>query len=64
MEADGDVHDLLGGDVGVGGGCGQAAGEGGGGCPWGFGQDGGAAGGQNGVRKGSVVTNLQHSNEY
>ena len=64
IEADGDVHDLLGGDVGVGGGCGQAAGEGGGGCPWGCGQDGGAAAGQNGVRKGSVVTNLQHSNEY
>ena len=48
----------------MGGGCGQAAGEGGGGCPGGCGQDGGAAAGQNGVRKGSVVTNLQHSNEY
>ena len=43
-------------DVRVGGGCGQAAGEGGVGCPWGCGQDGGAAAGQNGMRKGSVVT--------
>ena len=48
----------------MGGGCGQAAGEGGGGCPWGCGQDGGAAAGQNGVRKGSVVTYLQQSTEY
>ena len=48
----------------MGGGCGQAAGEGGGGCPGGCGQDGGAAAGQNGVRKGSVVTYLQQSTEY
>ena len=64
MEADGDVHDLLGGDVGVRGVCDLEDGVGCEGCPWGCGQDGGAAAGQNGVRKGSVVTNLQHSNEY
>ena len=63
IEADGDVHYLMDGDLTVGRGCGQAAGEGGVGCPWGCGQDGGAAAGQNGMRKGSVVTYLQHSTE-
>jgi hypothetical protein len=50
IDADGVVHDELGGDEGVGGGCGQAANEGGEVCPWVCGQD--------GVRKGSVGTYL------
>jgi hypothetical protein len=38
--------------------------EGGRGCVWSCGQDGGAPAGQNYVRKGSVVTYLQHYTKY
>ena len=43
IEADGEVHGLLGGDEGMVGGCGQAAVEGGRGNPWVCDQDGGDA---------------------